>query len=90
MPIERRIVQTGKDRDGDITALCNSGEHWSPRPKSKAIQDIESGIYQYYVLLKNGERAIVGVVNGSSGKYLRTNWDGTKRNNLDDLPDCTS
>lgn len=91
MPIERRVTQTGKDRDGDITALCNrsqAGQGWSPRPKAKAIRDIESGVYQYYVGLNDGSRAIIKVVNGSSGKYLRTSWDSTSRNNLDDLPDC--
>ena len=30
----------------------------------------------------------VVVVNGSTGRYLRTDPDKTTRNNLDDLPNC--
>ena len=28
---ERRVRKTGKDRDGDITSLCNDGEYWYRR-----------------------------------------------------------
>jgi hypothetical protein len=34
---DRQVARTGKDRDGDITALCNSGAFWSPRKKWDAI-----------------------------------------------------
>ena len=37
---ERRVRQTGKDTHGDITALCNVGEAWSPRLKADAINDV--------------------------------------------------
>ncbi len=47
--IEREVTRTRKDKDGDITALCNPGNYWSPKSKSDAIQDIESGNYNYYV-----------------------------------------
>ena len=84
---ERQVTRTGKDKDGDITSLCNPSEFWSPRKKQDAISDIESGTYQYYT--SNGStKTIVRVVNGASGKYLRTDSDSTSRNNLDDLPDC--
>ncbi len=35
-----------------------------------------------------GVRTEIRVVNGPTGKYLRTDRDNTSRNNLDDLPDC--
>lgn len=89
MSIERAVIQTGKDRDGDITALCYPGQNWSPRRKADAIWDIESGSYRYYVPMKDGSKTPIRVVNGPTGKYLRTDWDSTSRNNLDDLPDCT-
>lgn len=84
---DRAVRQTRKDRDGDILALCNPGNYWSPRSKANAVNDIESGIHTYYVPWTNG-RTEIRVVNGSNGKYLRTDRDNTTRNNLDDLPDC--
>lgn len=85
--MRRKVIRTGKDRDGDITRLCNSGQTWSPRQKQDAIRDIESGVASYFVQWP--EKATeVRVVDGPSGKYLRTDRDSTTRNNLDDLPDC--
>ncbi len=86
--IERAVYKTGKDKDGDITSLCNSSEPWSPRKKADAIADIESGFYSYYVPWKGGKKTVIRVVNGRNGKYLRTDYDDTEKNNLDDLPDC--
>ena len=85
---ERAVVQSKKNRDGDILALCNTGEYWSPRSKADAIRDIDSNVHQYYVPWKDGTRTQIRVVNGATGKYLRTDKDSTSRNNLDDLPDC--
>lgn len=83
----REVSATSKDRDGDILALCNPSEWWSPRSKAAAIQDIESGRHAYYVQWTDGRTAI-RVVDGPTGKYLRTDRDSTPRNNLDDLPNC--
>jgi len=85
---DRQVTRSGKDRDGDITKLCNSGQAWSPRQKRDAINDIEGGLHSYFVQWTDGKRTEIRVVNGSSGKYLRTDRDNTTRNNLDDLPDC--
>ena len=84
---DRRVTHTGKDRFGDITKLCNPTQQWSPRSKEDAISDIEKRIHTYYVLWTTG-RTEIHVVNSQNGKYLRTDWDNTRRNNLDDLPDC--
>ena len=84
---DRAVRKTRKDEDGDILALCNPGDYWSPRQKADAIQDIESGLHTYYVPWQSG-RTPIRVVNGPNGKYLRTDRDNTSRNNLDDLPDC--
>jgi hypothetical protein len=84
---DRAVRKTRKDRDGDILALCNDGDFWSPRQKADAIADIELGRHTYYVPWKSG-RTEIRVVNGPRGKYLRTDRDRTDRNNLDDLPDC--
>lgn len=79
----RQVTRTDKDQDGDITALCNPGQAWSPRPKKRAVRDIELGLHDYWVRV-DGKRVDIHVVNG----HLRTDPDETTHNNLDDLPDC--
>lgn len=85
---DRPVTRTRKDRDGDILALCNPQESWSPRKKNDAIRDIESRAHRYYVPWDDGRSTWIQVVNGPTGKYLRTDRDETSRNNLDDLRDC--
>lgn len=84
---ERRVTQSRKDKDGDITALCNPGEPWSPRHKGDAINDIDSGAHRYYVD-RAGFKTYVHVVDDPDGKYLRTTADTESANNLDNLPNC--
>ncbi len=88
MAIERQVTHAAKNEDGDILALCNPYSNWACREKDNAIEDIESGAYVYYVLWPDKRRTEIHVVNGPTGKYLRTDKDTTPRNNLDDLPDC--
>ena len=85
---DRQVTQSGKDRDGDILALCRPGRYWSPRQKHDAIRDIENGLHQYFVDVPGIGSVDIHVVRGPRGKYLRTDPDRTPRNNLDDLPDC--
>lgn len=87
---DRAVHKTRKDSTGDITALCNDGQPWSPRSKSDAIRDIEQGIHTYHVPWQSGrtEIRVVRDPSVSGGKYLRTDRDQTDKNNLDDLPDC--
>jgi Protein of unknown function (DUF3892) len=84
---DRAVTKTGKSTSDDITSLCNDSASWSPRPKADAIKDIEDSLHTYYVPWQSG-RTEIRVVNGASGKYLRTDHDSTTRNNLLDLPDC--
>jgi len=87
--MERRAVtHTCKDEDGDILCLCNPSASWSPRQKKDAIRDIDSGAHGYFVPWTDGQETEVRVVEGATGRYLRTDRDSTRRNNLDDLPDC--
>jgi pimeloyl-ACP methyl ester carboxylesterase len=85
--LDRAVTATRKDPDGDILALCNEGATWSPRAKADAIRDIETGAYTYHVRGEGG-RTGIHVVDGPSGKYLRTDPDATGCNNLEELPDC--
>ncbi len=84
---ERQVTKTRKDKDGDISALCNPGTVWSPRLKVDAIRDIDNRVHQYYVKVGNN-RVDIHVVHERPQPYLRTDPDKTSRNNLDDLPDC--
>jgi hypothetical protein len=84
---DRAIRQSRKDGDGDILAIGDAGQYWSPVLKADAINHIESGTHRYYVPWVSGSTWI-RVVHGATGKYLRTDRDDTERNNLDDLPDC--
>lgn len=86
---DRRVTASGKDKDGDITKLCNSGQSWSPRKKADAINDIESKAHTYYTQDRNGNRSDVHVAKKADGsKYLRTDPNGKSEDNLDNLPDC--
>jgi len=85
---DREVTASRKDEDGDILALCNAGEWWSPRMKRDAIDDIEAGQHTYFVNVAGTGRVDVHVVNGPNGKHLRTDPDSSTHNNLDDLPDC--
>ena len=82
-----QVLRTEKALDGDILALCGD---WTPYPKvqkNTAIQWIESGAHRFYAVY--GRNSVwVRVVNGPTGKYLRTDADNTTRNNLLDLPNC--
>ncbi|MGK0546327.1 DUF3892 domain-containing protein [Halomonas cupida] len=86
--MERRVTASGKDQDGDITSLCAHGASWSPRPKTSAIADIESGVHTYFVQDTAGRRADIHVVTVGLRKHLRTDPDSSCANNLDTLPNC--
>ena len=85
---DRAVTRARHDSDGDVTAIGAPGAAWSPRLKRDAIADIEAGTHRYYVPWSTGESTWVRVVDGPTGKYLRTDRDDTSRNNLDDLSEC--
>ena len=70
---------------GDITSLCGS---WGSTSKSVAIMEIEHRWQTYYVQDMYGRRADVHVVNGLTGKYLRTDPNSSCSDNLGSLPNC--
>lgn len=82
---ERRVLRSGKDRAGDTTSLCGA---WGSTAKPTAITEITGGTMSYFVQDTAGRRATVRVVNGPTGRYLRTDPNSTCSDNLDSLPDC--
>jgi hypothetical protein len=58
--MDRRIKATKRDRNGNIIALCNPGESWSPRRTADVIKDISNNVRSYYV--QQVERRITGLL----------------------------
>lgn len=78
---------TKADRDSKhegITHLGGNGWKWT---RADVIASIEAKTNTFYTLV-NGNRGDIGVVNGASGKYLRTHADGRWNDNLLSLPSC--
>lgn len=69
-----------------ITHLGGSTWRWT---RAQVIESIEARTNTFYTFV-NGKRADVAVVNGASGKYLRTVADGSYTDNLLWLPNCSS
>ena len=86
--MDRAVTRTGKDTDGDITALCSGPGGWGRVTKSTAIAEINVGTNTYFVN-EAGYRADVKVRTRSNGvRYLTTEADKTSKNNLDNLDGC--
>jgi len=68
---ERIVLRTRKGYAGDILALCNPEESWSPRFKNDAIRDIENKLHNYFIE-SNGVRISVVVTFRKGSKYLST------------------
>lgn len=81
--MDRKITAIKKDRNGNIVALCNPGESWSPRSAAEVIKEIKRSERSYYVQ-QLGRRVYVGLVSG----VLRTTEDAASANSLSNLPVC--
>lgn len=80
--MDRRVRMTKKDGNGNIIALCNPGQPWSPRRTVDIIKDINGNKTSYYVK-ESERRKYIRVVSGTS---LKTTTDETSANHLNNLP----
>jgi hypothetical protein len=80
--MDRKVTAIKKDRKGNIVALCNAGQRWSPRRTQDVLKDIRAGRKSYYVQ----ELANRVYVHALSGDRLETTPDLNSRNNLERLP----
>jgi hypothetical protein len=80
--MDRRISAVVKDRKGNITALCNPGESWSPRRVGDVVRDIRLNRQSYYVQQSTSRRYVRLV----RGRVLLTTDDARDPNNLEALP----
>ncbi len=86
----KKVTHSKKAPDGDILGLCNKIEGWSVS-KTDAIKEIGrvGNANSPYCTQADLEKVRIHVINDfSKGKYLRTDPDKTKKNNLSALPDC--
>jgi hypothetical protein len=71
-----------------IGGMNPNGTRWKLL-ESDAIKGIESGTYRFYVERPVGHRVKVVIATSASGrKYLKTEADGEKPDNLLSLPEC--
>lgn len=84
--IERRVTKARKDETGQVIAVGNPVEWWSPRTAEEVMNDIEESFYNYFVML-GGKKVLLKVVNGSGEKRLRTDPNETSKNKLNELPE---
>lgn len=80
--MDRRVKAAKRDRNGNVVALCNAGETWSPRRKADVIKDIVNNRKSYYVE-ELPRRKYVRVVSGT----LQTTPDSKSKNSLEMLPE---
>lgn len=85
MTDHRPVTGVRTDPLGNIVALCNPAEVWSPRSTTRIIRDIESGVHDYYVPGTSG-RLSVRVVSAGREKRLWAAPEDAACNNLHDLP----
>jgi hypothetical protein len=63
---DRLVTENRKSFNGNIIALYNPDESWSPRFKHDAIRDIESNIHSYFMVVNGQQKNIkVVLINGS-------------------------
>lgn len=83
----REVTKTIKNQHGEVVALCNDAELWSPKLRSIAIPEIELKINRYYVK-QNDEEIDIQILNGSGKKkILIANPEKANLNLLMELPD---
>ena len=80
--MDRKVKAIKKDRHGNIIALCNAGESWSPRGMADVIKDIQTNKKSYYVE-QMARRSYLRVA--AQGR-LQTASDDANTSGLDKLP----
>ena len=80
--MDRRVKATQKDVKGNVIALCNPGESWSPVSKDAVLRDIKSARRSYYVQ----ELPQKVYIRAARDNSLQTTLDKASKNNLDNLP----
>lgn len=70
-----------------IGGMNPDGARWK-RSQEQAIQDVESGTYNYYVSVQGKVVNVIVATSQYGYKYIKTVSDGEHPNNLLSLPEC--
>jgi len=84
----RKVTKTIRNQHGEVVALCNESELWSPKLKSIAIPEIELKVHRYYIVRNNREFDVQVIKDSTGKKILVTNPHKLSNNLLFHLPDC--
>jgi len=80
--MDRRIKATEKDARGNVIALCNPEESWSPVTKDTVLRDIKNARCSYYVQ----ELPQKVYIRAARDNTLHTTLDKASKNHLENLP----
>lgn len=75
-----RITHIGGSNNGE-------GKRWKVS-SDEAIQNIEAGVWSFFVRGKTRQDTVIVQRSASGRKYLKTDGDGVNDNNLLYLPEC--
>ena len=84
---DRLVIENKKSFNGNIIALVNPNESWSPRFKYDVIRDIESNLHNYFMLV-NGKHIKINVVVINGNKQLAYDKEETLSNTLNGGLNC--
>lgn len=81
------------DRDDPYSSITHvgginsDGTRWKIT-QDRAIEDIESGEWEYFTEVNRRSVRVIVAVSRHGNKYLKTEADGEDENNLLSLPEC--
>ena len=84
---DRLVTENKKIFNGNVIALVNPNESWSPRFKHDAIRDIESNLHNYFMQV-NGKHIKIKVMVKNGNKQLVYDKEETLSNNLSGGSNC--
>ena len=86
MSQRRRVTAVQRDDEGNLVALCNPEEPWSPVYAETVVRHLSIGLFEYYVS-EAGYLSYVKVDEVADEETLFTIKDPDSSNSLENLPE---